>query len=197
MVSSDNPALLARGRILPSGCRHKEQEVHLFSCRSPGPAGADNDRDVFNEKPSKEDIISVDGGDSGPPGSRAHVHTFRGYPCRALCLECPQTIENFCVHASGLLICSRLTGSLSSLRFRPLPWEQDWRLESIWVGVEDEFSPKLGDTTDRSPERGQRYWPEHQRVSSSSRCARPQCNKHTVSSAGLSEDGGGPELQRH
>jgi hypothetical protein len=39
---------------------YKKNRFYLFSCRSPRDlSSVDNDRDVFNEKPSKEDIISA------------------------------------------------------------------------------------------------------------------------------------------
>jgi peptidylprolyl isomerase domain and WD repeat-containing protein 1 len=59
---------------------YKKNRFYLFSCRSPRDlSSVDNDRDVFNEKPSKEDIISATE-EKGAPRlyQSATIHTTLG-----------------------------------------------------------------------------------------------------------------------
>ena len=98
---------------------YKKSRFYLFTDRcSKDVNTVDNDRDVYNEKPSKEDIIAATeevGSTSvlyyilicvelkvGTPRlyQSATIHTTVGdihvdlFP-----KECPKTVENFCVHA--------------------------------------------------------------------------------------------------
>jgi peptidylprolyl isomerase domain and WD repeat-containing protein 1 len=59
---------------------YQKNRFYLFSCRSPRDlSSVDNDRDVFNEKPSKEDIISATE-EKGAPRlyQSATIHTTLG-----------------------------------------------------------------------------------------------------------------------
>ena len=101
--ASDNPSLSDQGTdptLVTTS--YKKNRFYLFSNRSSKDTSAvDNDRDVFNEKPSKEDIIAA-AEEKGPPRlyQNATIHTTVGdihldlFP-----RECPKTVENFCVHA--------------------------------------------------------------------------------------------------
>ena len=101
--ASDNPSLTDKGTdptLVTTA--YKKNRFYLFTNRSSKDTSAvDNDRDVFNEKPSKEDIIAA-AEEKGPPRlyQNATIHTTVGdihldlFP-----RECPKTVENFCVHA--------------------------------------------------------------------------------------------------
>lgn len=64
--ASDNPALNHLNTDPTLICTaFKKNRFYLFSRRDPDdPTNQENDRDVFNEKPSKEDIISATEGQS-------------------------------------------------------------------------------------------------------------------------------------
>ncbi|RXG67293.1 Peptidylprolyl isomerase domain and WD repeat-containing protein 1 [Armadillidium vulgare] len=80
MQAADNPTLesvKADPTLIATAFR--KNRFYLFTKRdATDTRSADADRDVFNEKPSKEDIIAA---------------TEAG--------ECPKTVENFCVHAKN------------------------------------------------------------------------------------------------
>jgi peptidylprolyl isomerase domain and WD repeat-containing protein 1 len=150
MEASDNPNLVDRGTD-PTlvVAAYKKNRFYLFSCRSPRDlSSVDNDRDVFNEKPSKEDIISATE-EKGTPRlyTSATIHTTMGdihvelYP-----KECPKTIENFCVHARNSFynghVFHRVIKQFMIQTGDPLGTGTGG--ESIWGGeFEDEFSLKL------------------------------------------------------
>uniref|UniRef100_A0A1Q3F9E7 peptidylprolyl isomerase n=1 Tax=Culex tarsalis TaxID=7177 RepID=A0A1Q3F9E7_CULTA len=103
--ASDNPALQAVTNDPTLFCTaYKKQRFYLYSRRLPSDL-QDVDRDVFNEKPSKEDIISVTEGQG--EGSQkiydhAVIHTTMGdIHMRLFGKECPKTVENFCVHSKN------------------------------------------------------------------------------------------------
>merc|ERR1740128_423028 len=103
MEASDNPGLVDRGTDPTLVCAaYKKNRFYLFSIRSPKDlSSVDNDRDVFNEKPSKEDIISATE-ERGAPRLylSATIHTTMGdIHLELFPKECPKTVENFCVHA--------------------------------------------------------------------------------------------------
>ena len=103
MEASDNPAFTDLGTdptLVTTA--YKKNRFYMFTNRSSKDLSSiDNDRDVFNEKPSKEDIISATE-EKGAPRlyQNATIHTTVGdihldlFP-----RECPKTVENFCVHA--------------------------------------------------------------------------------------------------
>jgi len=150
MEASDNPAFTDMGTdptLVATG--YKKNRFYLFTDRSSKDiSSVDNDRDVFNEKPSKEDIISATE-EKGAPRlyQEATIHTTVGdihielYP-----RECPKTVENFCVHARN----GYYNGHLFHRVIRQFmiqtgdPKGTGTGGESIWGGeFEDEFSLKL------------------------------------------------------
>ena len=148
--ASDNPSLADTGTD-PTlfTTSYKKNRFYLFTNRSSKDTSTvDNDRDVFNEKPSKEDIIAASE-EKGPPRlyQNATIHTTMGdihldlFP-----RECPKTVENFCVHArNGYYnghIFHRVIKQFMIQTGDPLGTGTGG--ESIWGGeFEDEFSPKL------------------------------------------------------
>jgi len=148
--ASDNPSLNGLGTdptLVTTA--YKKNRFYLFSNRSSKDTSAvDNDRDTFNEKPSKDDIIAASE-EKGPPRlyQNATIHTTVGdihvdlFP-----RECPKTVENFCVHARN----GYYNGHLFHRVIRQFMIQTGDPLgtgtggESIWGGeFEDEFSPKL------------------------------------------------------
>ncbi|XP_035777829.1 peptidylprolyl isomerase domain and WD repeat-containing protein 1-like [Anopheles albimanus] len=81
---------------------YKKQRFYLYSRRLPSDL-QEIDRDVFNEKPSKEDIISVTEGQGIQKiYENAVLHTTMGdVHLRLFGKECPKTVENFCVHSKN------------------------------------------------------------------------------------------------
>ena len=148
--ASDNPSLTSLGTdptLVTTA--FKKNRFYLFTNRSSKDTSAvDNERDVFNEKPSKDDIIAATE-EKGPPRlyQNATIHTTVGdihldlFP-----RECPKTVENFCVHARN----GYFNGHLFHRVIRQFMIQTGDPLgtgtggESIWGGeFEDEFSPKL------------------------------------------------------
>ncbi|XP_004924238.1 peptidylprolyl isomerase domain and WD repeat-containing protein 1 isoform X1 [Bombyx mori] len=103
MEGSENPALLTVKTDPTLFCTaYKKNRFYLFSKRSPDDVkGPDNDRDIFNEKPSKEDIISATEGQGVQRiYEQAVIHTTLGdIHVRIFGKDVPKTAENFCVHA--------------------------------------------------------------------------------------------------
>jgi len=150
MEASDNPGLIDHGTD-PTlvATAYKKNRFYLFTNRSAKDlSSVDNDRDVFNEKPSKEDIISATE-ERGAPRlyQAATIHTTIGdmhldlFP-----RECPKTVENFCVHARNGYYNSHIFHRVIK-QFMIQTGDPDGigtGGESIWGGeFEDEFSPKL------------------------------------------------------
>jgi len=150
MEASDNPAFTDLGTdptLVTTA--YKKNRFYLFTNRSSKDlSSVDNDRDVFNEKPSKEDIISATE-EKGAPRlyQNATIHTTVGdihldlFP-----RECPKTVENFCVHARN----GYYNGHIFHRVIRQFMIQTGDPLgtgtggESIWGGeFEDEFSLKL------------------------------------------------------
>uniref|UniRef100_A0ABK9NGZ2 peptidylprolyl isomerase n=1 Tax=Glossina morsitans morsitans TaxID=37546 RepID=A0ABK9NGZ2_GLOMM len=101
--ASDNPALQPMANDPTLFCTaYKKPRFYLYSRRLPSDL-QDVDRDIFNEKPSKEDIIAV------PEGQgiqriyeNVALHTTMGdIHMKLFYKECPKTVENFCVHAKN------------------------------------------------------------------------------------------------
>ena len=148
--ASDNPALIDQGTdptLVASA--FKKNRFYLFSDRSSkDTSGIDNERDVFNEKPSKEDIIAATE-EKGAPRLyyEATIHTTVGdIHLELFPKECPKTVENFCVHARNAYfnghIFHRVIKQFMIQTGDPLGTGTGG--ESIWGGeFEDEFSPKL------------------------------------------------------
>ncbi|XP_055376555.1 peptidylprolyl isomerase domain and WD repeat-containing protein 1 [Condylostylus longicornis] len=101
--ASDNPTLQSVSSDPIIFCTaYKKQRFFIYSRRLPSDL-QDVDRDIFNEKPSKEDIIAV-------PESQAIqriyesaiLHTtFGDIHIKLFEKECPKAVENFCVHSKN------------------------------------------------------------------------------------------------
>jgi peptidylprolyl isomerase domain and WD repeat-containing protein 1 len=80
----------------------KKNRFYLYSRRLPSDV-QEIDRDVFNEQPTKEEILAVT--DSNPVQKifdNAIIHTTYGDVFMKLFgKECPKTVENFCVHGKN------------------------------------------------------------------------------------------------
>lgn len=82
---------------------YKKPRFYLYSRRPPSDL-QEVDRDVFNEQPSKEDILAVTS-ESNPVQKifdNAVIHTtFGDIYLKLFGKECPKTVENFCVHSKN------------------------------------------------------------------------------------------------
>ena len=82
----------------------KRSRFYLFSTREPlDPDGDDaTGRDVFNEKPSKEDLELAARANTGPLPRMACINTSYGeVRIRLFPDECPKSVENFVTHAQN------------------------------------------------------------------------------------------------
>ncbi|XP_065069889.1 peptidylprolyl isomerase domain and WD repeat-containing protein 1-like [Rhopilema esculentum] len=82
-------------------CGHKKNRFYFFTRREPNEDHTD--RDVFNEKPSREEIIAATQ-DSGPKVLAENVimHTTMGdIHIKLFPKECPKTVENFVTHCKN------------------------------------------------------------------------------------------------
>nr|XP_022312893.1 peptidylprolyl isomerase domain and WD repeat-containing protein 1-like [Crassostrea virginica] len=150
MVASDNPLLqnVLFDPILFCTA-FKKNRFYMFTRREPEDTkSADAERDVFNEKPSKEDIVAATQDASYTRVSDSCViHTTMGdIHIKLFAKECPKTVENFCVHSKN--------GYFNSHVFHRVikgfmiqtgdPLGNGTGGESIWGGeFEDEFHPNL------------------------------------------------------
>ncbi|XP_038211640.1 peptidylprolyl isomerase domain and WD repeat-containing protein 1 [Zerene cesonia] len=103
MEGSENPTLLTIKMDPTLFCTaYKKNRFYMFSRRSPDDVKSpDADRDIFNEKPSKEDIISATEGQGVQRlYEQAIIHTSLGdIHIRLFGKDAPRTVENFCGHA--------------------------------------------------------------------------------------------------
>ncbi len=149
--ASENPGM-DDGVVDPTlaACAYKKNRFYLFTRRSPrDTSSVDAERDVFNEKPSKEDIIAASTEEKGTPRlfEQATIHTSVGdMQLQLFPRECPKTVENFCVHAKN----GYYNGHLFHRCIKQFmiqtgdPTGIGTGGESIWGGeFEDEFHPKL------------------------------------------------------
>lgn len=102
--ASNNPTLEA---IVPDPMlvctAYKKSRFYLFSRREPEDLPGDQDRDVFNEKPSKEDTFAAT---ENPAVQRLYenaiIHTvFGDIHIKLFVKDTPKTVENFCVHSKN------------------------------------------------------------------------------------------------
>lgn len=149
MKASENP-ILENIQLDPTlfCTAYKKNRFYLFSRREPDDTkSAETDRDVFNEKPSKEDIISA----TEATGIQklydtAIIHTTMGDIHVNLFKECPKAVENFCVHSkngyyNGHIFHRVIKGFMIQTGD---PTGTGTGGESIWGGeFEDEFRSNL------------------------------------------------------
>uniref|UniRef100_A0A7S1KV78 peptidylprolyl isomerase n=1 Tax=Alexandrium catenella TaxID=2925 RepID=A0A7S1KV78_ALECA len=82
---------------------YKKQRFFIFSTREPPETTADYGRDIFNEKPTKEDAaVAASIRTENPLGKQATIHTTMGdIVVKLFFQECPKTVENFTVHSKN------------------------------------------------------------------------------------------------
>ncbi|CAB3378664.1 Hypothetical predicted protein [Cloeon dipterum] len=150
MEASENPTLdNAQTDPMLVCTAFKKNRFYLFSSREPIESkSVDADRDVFNEKPSKEDIIAAtEASATQRIFNNAIIHTTYGdIHVTLFSKECPKSVENFCVHANeGYFnghIFHRVIKSFMIQTGDPTGTGTGG--ESIWGGeFEDEFHPTL------------------------------------------------------
>lgn len=150
MQASDNPALQKDTTDPTLICTaFKKNRFYLFSRREPDDTkSADAERDVFNEKPSKEEQMSAtQGSASSRISNLATIHTTLGdMHCTLFATECLKTVENFCVHSkngyyNGHIFHRVIKGFMIQTGD---PLGNGTGGESIWgAEFEDEFNTKL------------------------------------------------------
>ncbi|KAI7792990.1 peptidylprolyl isomerase domain and WD repeat-containing protein 1 [Triplophysa rosa] len=150
MKASDNPALQNHDPDPTIFCTaFKKNRFYMFTKREPEDTkSAESDRDIFNEKPSKEEVMAATQAE-GPKrvSDSAIIHTTMGdVHIKLFPVECPKTVENFCVHSRN--------GYFNSHIFHRVikgfmiqtgdPTGTGMGGESIWGGeFEDEFHATL------------------------------------------------------
>ncbi|GFS84199.1 peptidylprolyl isomerase domain and WD repeat-containing protein 1 [Nephila pilipes] len=150
MEASDNPTLESRSSDPTIFCTaFKKNRFYLFTSREPDDIkSVDAERDIFNEKPSKEDIIAATESLSQQQlYNSCVIHTTMGdIHCKLFPKECPKSIENFCVHSknnyyNGHVFHRVIKGFMIQTGD---PSGTGTSGESIWGGeFEDEFHPSL------------------------------------------------------
>ncbi|KAK2181195.1 hypothetical protein NP493_407g04016 [Ridgeia piscesae] len=150
MQASENPLLLTSQNDPTLFCTaYKKNRFYIFSRRPPADTkGGDNERDVFNEKPSKEELAAATQDISYTRISEAAVmYTSMGdIHIKLFPKECPKTVENFCVHSrngyyNGHLFHRVIKGFMVQTGD---PQGNGTGGESVWGGeFEDEFHPSL------------------------------------------------------
>lgn len=148
MEASNNPTLdsVSNDPILFCTAYNKNR-FYLFSRFEPDSTEGESFRDVINEKPSKEDVISAsDSSVTEHMQGLATVHTTKGDIHIKLFTECVRTVENFVVHSkngfyNGHIFHRVLKGFMIQTGD---PTGNGTGGESIWGGeFEDEFKPHL------------------------------------------------------
>ena len=149
MQASDNPALNTTNSDPILFCTaFKKNRFYLFSNREPVDKNEEKDRDIFNEKPTNEEIVSTAQDVSYMRTSNnAVLHTTMGdIHITLFDKECPKTVENFCVHGrngyyNGHIIHRVIKGFMIQTGD---PTGIGSGGESIWGGsFEDEFHKNL------------------------------------------------------
>jgi peptidylprolyl isomerase domain and WD repeat-containing protein 1 len=150
MEVSDNPTLLKTSED-PTifATAYKKNRFYLFTRREPDEnKSGDGERDVFNEKPSKEEqLAAAESEGKSAVTDQVVLHTTMGdihinlFPDR-----CPKSVENFCVHCrDGYYdghVFHRVIKSFMIQTGDPTGTGSGG--ESIWGGeFEDEFHPTL------------------------------------------------------
>jgi len=82
---------------------YKKQRFFIFSEREPPESTSDFGRDIFNEKPTKEDAaVAAAVRTENPLGKQATIHTTMGdIVIKLFFQESPKTVENFTVHSKN------------------------------------------------------------------------------------------------
>ena len=151
MRAADNPNLeTCEADPTVVATAFKKNRFFLFSKRNPDEAkeGSFVERDVFNERPSREDMLAAT---EAPLQERLFerccIHTSMGdIHCRLFINQTPRTVENFCVHAKN----GYYNGHIFHRVIKQFmiqtgdPTGTGTGGESIWGGeFEDEFHPCL------------------------------------------------------
>lgn len=148
MAASDNPTLDAVSPDPTLFCTaFRKNRFYLFTRREPQAPSGDSDRDVFNEKPTKEDVISAtEASGSSQLHDSAVIHTTMGDIHIKLFTEVSRSVENFCVHSKN----GYYNGNIFHRVIKAFmiqtgdPTGIGTGGESIWGGeFEDEFRPNL------------------------------------------------------
>lgn len=127
---------------------YKKSRFYLFSRREPDEIQGDQDRDIFNEKPSKEDTFATtENSTIQRLYENAIIHTvFGDIHIKLFMKDTPKTVENFCVHAkngyyNGHIFHRVIKGFMIQTGD---PTGNGTGGESIWGGeFEDEIRPHL------------------------------------------------------
>eukprot|EP00912_Choanoflagellata_sp_UC4_P002491 UC4_evm1s1577 len=99
--ASDNPNLMSKEDDPTLFCTSfKKKRFYIITSRDPVETETES-RDVFNEKPTREEQLSATKGTSkNPLGSSAIIHTTEGDIHISLFGDkCPKTVENFATHS--------------------------------------------------------------------------------------------------
>lgn len=82
---------------------YNKQRFFVFTTREPPESTADYGRDIFNEKPTKEDAaVAASIRTENPLGKQATIHTTMGdIVVKLFFQECPKSVENFTVHSKN------------------------------------------------------------------------------------------------
>lgn len=150
MEISDNPTLRRDTSDPTLFCTaYKKNRFYMFTRRDAEDLkGGEGDRDVFNEKPSKEEMMNATQSSSvSRVSSNAILHTsFGDIHIKLYPEHCPKTVENFCVHANE----GYYNGHIFHRVIKQFmiqtgdPTGTGTGGESIWGGeFEDEFHPTL------------------------------------------------------
>ncbi|CAD5114916.1 DgyrCDS3950 [Dimorphilus gyrociliatus] len=146
MAASDNPLLSQTSSLTDPtvfATAFKKNRFFLLTRRET----EDDDRDVFNEKPTKEEILSAttDAGGPSRTGKYAIIHTTKGdIHIELFPKECPKTVENFVVHSRNGYYNKHIFHRVipSFMIQTGDPKGNGTGGESIWGGeFEDEFHP--------------------------------------------------------
>ncbi|GAB1604656.1 uncharacterized protein LOC115226510 [Argonauta hians] len=151
MVTADNallhPPTLHHPTLLATAFR--KNRFYIFTRREPEDikSGA-TERDIFNEKPSKEELVAATQDATYTRVAESCVlHTSSGdIHCKLFPRECPKTVENFCVHSRNSYYNSHLFHRVIKgfMVQTGDPLGNGTGGESIWGGeFEDEFHPSL------------------------------------------------------
>lgn len=147
--ASNNPTLEAIQPDPTLICTaYKKSRFYLFSRREPDEIQGDQDRDIFNEKPSKEDTFATTENSTVQRlYENAIIHTvFGDIHIKLFMKDTPKTVENFCVHAkngyyNGHIFHRVIKGFMVQTGD---PTGNGTGGESIWGGeFEDEIKPHL------------------------------------------------------